>query len=120
MKKHIVIISIAILLSTVLFSGCNGETGNEGKKTFVGTWEVKIDPQGDIKDTWIIREDNTCTHKFGNESENFTWEDTGAVLCFAPIFSPNTKRCGDYTFSSDYNSFTWKTPQGMELVYSRV
>ena len=36
MKKYIAPIGIAIILTTVLFSGCNEETNNnEGEKSFV-------------------------------------------------------------------------------------
>lgn len=120
MKKQIVMISIAILLSTVLISGCNEETDTKAEKTFIGSWKVEMGSSDDEIETWVFREDNTGTHSFGNFSDNFTWEDTGAVLCFSPIDNPNENRCGSYTFSSDNRKFTWISPQGFELEYKRV
>jgi hypothetical protein len=119
MKKQIVIISIAILLSTVLISGCNEETNTKAEKTFIGSWRVTMGSNGEIE-TWVFREDNTGTHNFGNFSENFTWSFTPAVLCFSPPDNPIEQRCGEYTFSSDNRKFTWSDPRGFEIEYKRL
>ena len=119
MKKHIVIISIAILLSTILLSGCNEETNNIAKKTFIGSWKIDHGPSSDDVEIWVFNENHTGSNSFNEFTGNFRWEDTGSELCIWVVENPSEKRCGTYTFSNDNKEFTWSDPQGLEIVFKR-
>ena len=126
MKKYIMMISVAILLSTVLLCGCNGENENNNvaEKTFIGTWKIDMEGPEDYSQTWIFKEDNTATRidNFGGEisTEFYEWSDDGTNYCSKPIGGPpDSERCGNYEFFNNNNSFKWIIME-QEIIFTRV
>ena len=125
MKKFVIIISLAIILSAVMLCGCNGENGNgdAAEKTFIGKWKIDMEGNVDYNETWNFLENGRVTKVTDRDgdisTEIFEWEDTGDELCIIPLNRPEDKRCGIYKFSDNNKSFTW-TVYEINIIYRRV
>lgn len=123
MKKYVILISISIILTAVLFCGCNGENDDNKtlEKTFIGKW--KLDGFEDFNETWNFLENGRVTkttNRDGNiTTEFFDWEDTDNELCIIPLNRPEDQRCGIYEFKDNNKSFTW-TVMDIEINFTRI
>ena len=121
MKKSIVIIGIAFVLSAVVLSGCNEQSEDkESTSKFIGTWETDLE-----NETWTVSEDMSAKRNYALEgviyADYFNWEDKDGELCITTETDPIAQRCGTYEFTNNSRSFSWTIAEaGITLNFYKV
>lgn len=130
MKKQLRVIEIAVVLLTILSSGCMENSGDSGKNIIIGTWET-IETSLD-SDIWTFYSNNTVktisTYLEGGEEEPYistswsNYEIDGDKLCFTQLgeYSNNPPMCFDYEFSNGNKNLTLFFEGVVALALSKV